>query len=405
LKVLFTSPILEYPAAGGPQLRIETSIRALAMISDLHVISRASRRQIGGIQGESYYRKICPNFKYPPLINTFENFPLFRKPISFLRRHFQIIDAAYLLWYAKKNNIDVVWFGFGNISYYLIKNFRKLSKNTKIVCDTDSVWSRFILRALPVVKNSDRRKQILNDGKKKEVEEFLLSELSDLTTAVSEVDAEYYRGLVFDQSKIQIFSNVIDVERYKENQEQPKGFKKPCIHLAGSFGVDSPMEWAARWFIEKAYPAIKREIPEITLYIVGRDSDKVLSDITDKSIVVTGRVHSVLPYLKNSDVAVVPLSFESGTRFKILEAGAAEVPIVSTTLGAEGIPVIHEQSILIADDETSFANEVIRVIKDKDLAKSLTTQCAEIINSRYSVKALASEGESVLKILNEAKCK
>lgn len=114
-------------------------------------------------------------------------------------------------------------------------------------------------------------------------------------------------------------------------------------------------------------------------------------------MVVKGRVDSVMPYLGNADVALVPLKFESGTRFKILEAGACGVPIVSTTLGAEGIPVVDGVHLLLADDAESFADAVVRVISDQRLAASLAANCSELVRENYGLDALRREAVLILR--------
>ena len=72
--------------------------------------------------------------------------------------------------------------------------------------------------------------------------------------------------------------------------------------------------------------------------------------------------------------------FESGTRFKILEAGACKTPIISTTLGAEGIPVIHDKEVLIADKAINFAKEIVNVLNDSELSNKLTKNCYDLIS-------------------------
>ena len=94
------------------------------------------------------------------------------------------------------------------------------------------------------------------------------------------------------------------------------------------------------------------------------------------------------------------MKFESGTRFKILEAGACKVSLVSTTLGAEGIPVVDGEHILIADDPKDFANAIIRVIDDKDLASKLAINCCDLVNEKFSVDSLAIEATKILEYLN-----
>jgi glycosyltransferase involved in cell wall biosynthesis len=110
-------------------------------------------------------------------------------------------------------------------------------------------------------------------------------------------------------------------------------------------------------------------------------------------------VDSVLPYLCHADVALVPLHFESGTRFKILEAGACGVPQVSTTLGAEGIPVVDGRDILIADRPEAFAGAILRLLEDKPLAARLAESCERLVREQFSVPRLGRDAKSILAYL------
>ena len=310
--------------------------------------------------------------------------------------------AEKIVKYAQDNNIRIIWFGYGNISYKLICKIKILSPCLKLVCDTDSVWSRFILRELPLQEDESLRKDILIRGKKKEDEEKILVNLCDITTAVSCVDADYYRAISDNPSRVHIFSNVIDSEDYKNTNIQilAKGERQPTIFLGGTFGhVHSPMDTATRWVLECVLPLVVKEIPEIRLLIVGRDSDVGFGHIKDNKIQVTGKVHSVLPYLLNSDVAIVPLKFESGTRFKILEAGICGVPIVSTSLGAEGLEVVDGESILIADDAENFARAIIKCINEATFSKKVADECKNLIELRYGLATLAHEANQILATL------
>ena len=98
----------------------------------------------------------------------------------------------------------------------------------------------------------------------------------------------------------------------------------------------------------------------------------------------------------------MPLKFESGTRFKILEAAACGVPIVSTSLGAEGLPVINEKHLLIADDADQFAAAIVRLINDRQLAQELARNCQELVRRAYSVERLEQEAMEILGYLSHA---
>lgn len=400
MKILFTSPILEHPAAGGPALRIENSIKALACICDLYIISRASGIAMSGKKAESFYRGLCRDFWFAPSARLSVN-KYVRKIQKEWRKawHFQS-DVRFIVDLVDKNHIDVLWCGFGNISFELIYKIKTLCPRLKIVCDTDSVWSRFVFRELPFEGDPKRLQKIEREGCRVEAWERKIVNLCEVTTAVSEVDAQYYRGIAEQPDRVMTFSNVIDLQTYAQIPSPVAGLKKPCIYLAGTFGhPHSPMDRAARWIIEEVLPLVKQEIPNVHFYMVGRNSQVVWGGLNDPAITVTGKVPSVLPYLCYADVAVVPLQFESGTRFKILEAGACRIPIVSTTLGAEGLPLAHGQEILLADTPKDFAKSIIKLIKDKILAGQLGLNCQKLVKKRFSVEYLMTEAQRILEIL------
>ncbi len=387
-KILFTSPELSHPPIGGPKLRIENSIKALRQVSELHIISQVSRSNMGGESAENFYRKLCANFEYAPSVSNMVSQDTAQK------------NAQFIAAYAEANAIDIIWFGYGNISFALMKLVKTLQPKLRIVCDTDSVWSRFILRELPYEPSAERRAQIQRAGDQKQQEEAEWVNFCDVTTAVSEVDANYYRALADDPKRIHLFSNVIDPASYNEQPPEPPGLRKPCLYLAGSFYADpSPMVRAARWMLDDILPRVQSIIPEIHFYIVGKGSREIFAGIESQHVTVTGQLPSVLPYLKHADVALVPLMFESGTRFKIMEAGVCEVPLVSTTLGAEGLPVVHGRDLLIADEASAFARAIIQLVKNKSLASNLAANCKQLISKFYSIDSLVREASTIIQFL------
>lgn len=403
MRILFTSPILEHPPAGGSQLRIENSIKALARVCDLRIVARTSRGLIGDAGAEDYFRRLGNEFGYSPCGARQSANRYLRKAQQFWRLTGGCgpeAEAEFLLDYAQKRDIDCIWFGYGNISFPLIKAVKMRQPNIRVVCDTDSVWSRFVLRELPFAKNPIRKWLIQRRGRQKEAEEKRWVNLCDVTTAVSDVDAGYYKMIALDPSRIHAFSNVIDLETYAVPPPAPVELRSPCIYLAGTFGhYHSPMDVAARWVLTDILPKVRKAVPNVHFYIVGRGSDRSLAHVRGPGVSVLGKVPSVLPYLCHADVSLVPLKFESGTRFKILEAAACRVPIVSTTLGAEGLEVQNRKHLLVADDADGFADAIIELIRDRSLANRLSVNCRDLIQKFYSVDRLEQQARGILEYL------
>ncbi len=248
------------------------------------------------------------------------------------------------------------------------------------------------MRSLPYLSGK-KYEEHLKDGLEKEREEVELLKISNIVTAVSQVDASYYKEIGGNESQIKIFSNAIDFSKYQD-EFQSIDIIHPCIYLAGTFG--GPMNVATQWILDDVMPIIIKKIPEIHLYIIGKGGDVIFGHLNSKNITVTGWVDSTIPYLVNANVSIVPLKFESGTRFKILEAAACKTPLVSTTLGAEGIPVSNGKHILIADDPVDFANSVCFLIANKYESEKIASRCYELIKSKYNIKNLVDEATEIL---------
>jgi len=400
MRILFTTPLLDHPPAGGPALRIENSIKALHRISELHLVSRVARPFLGGPAGEEFYRGTSHSFSYAPSVAGLSENRWIRDAQRVLRsRSATRNDAEFLVSSMKRNGIEILWAGYGNISFDVLVEVHRIAPSVKIVCDTDSVWSRFVLRRLPYVSSLSERRKIETEGRRKEEEERAWVNFCDITTAVSEVDAEYYRSLTNEPERVRIFSNVIDVDSYLEIPPPPPGHKRPNIYLAGTFGNNGPMDQAARWLVNNVLPIVRSEIPDMHVYLVGIAGDVSLADLAAAQVAITGKVPTVQPYLRHADVAVVPLFFESGTRFKILEAGACGIPVVSTTLGAEGLPLQNGNEILIADEPQAFARAIVRLVRDRPFAASMAAACRAFVEERHAIPQLVREGEAILDAL------
>lgn len=408
-KILFATPVLHHPPVGGPTLRIENAIKALSTIADVCLYCRLPVNNMGGPQALRFYQRLCHR------VVVAKNYAVESNWLSFIKRAankiltlcgqksvFHVYSAGEpenypdVIEAAKSFGADLIWLGYGNISYPLMRYIKEHS-DIPVVLDTDSVWSRFLLRGMPYAKTEVERKRIEHEGKAKEEEERWGTLLSDITTAVSDVDAGYYNRLAAQSGKVMIFSNVIDVQSYRHAPTPAPGTVHPNIYIAGTFWPGgSPMEHATRWVIDEVFPDLCLRFPNVQFNIVGKNSHLVFGDINVTGVRVLGEVPSVLPYLCHADVVLVPLKYESGTRFKILEAGACGRAVVSTTLGAEGIPITHGKDILIADDAQAFVDAVTRIILDADLGCSLGANLKKLVEEKYSLRQLEAEGFAII---------
>jgi glycosyltransferase involved in cell wall biosynthesis len=144
-----------------------------------------------------------------------------------------------------------------------------------------------------------------------------------------------------------------------------------------------------QWFIQEAYPAIRIQRPETVLDVVGSRPPRELIELSDKGlgINVTGYVKDPQPYLEQAGVFIVPLRAGGGMRVKILEALSRGLPLVTTTLGCEGIAVEHGKHVLIADTPEDFAQATLRLLADRALADELGRNGRQLIETTYDYRA------------------
>jgi polysaccharide biosynthesis protein PslH len=211
----------------------------------------------------------------------------------------------------------------------------------------------------------------------------------DQVVAVSREDAEQMRR-EYGISAVADVPTGVDTEFFRPRE----GAETAPHSLVFTGSMDwLPNEDAMQFFIREIMPRIRRRVPDVTLTIVGRDPFPSLIEQSrrDPAIIVTGRVEDVRPYIERAAAYVVPIRIGGGTRLKIYEAMAMRKPVVSTTVGAEGLPVRANAELLIADTPEEFAAACVRVLNDDALARMLGAQAAATVRARFGWDKVATE--------------
>jgi polysaccharide biosynthesis protein PslH len=154
---------------------------------------------------------------------------------------------------------------------------------------------------------------------------------------------------------------------------EPKQDKKQELAFSGNLEYE-PNYTAVRWFIRHVWPELRPRRADLTFRLIGRNEHAVSSLVNgDNRIVLSGPVDDAVTELARAQLSVVPVRAGSGTRVKIIEAWAAGLPVISTTIGAEGLPGRHGEHLLIADTPAAFLAAIERVLDSPDLQRSLGT--------------------------------
>ena len=171
--------------------------------------------------------------------------------------------------------------------------------------------------------------------------------------------------------------------------------RKPIVMFLGSMDWEANID-AVEYFCHDIWPAVRAAVPSARFRIVGRNPHARVVRLAGASVEVTGTVPSVVEYLKEAAVVVVPLRVGGGTRLKIFEAMAAGRAVVSTSVGAEGLDVSSGRDLMLADEPTGFAEAVAMLLNDSERRRTLGTAAARSA-SRYDWPAIAVSFEQILR--------
>lgn len=139
------------------------------------------------------------------------------------------------------------------------------------------------------------------------------------------------------------------------------------------------------YFYEHIFPLIRIKVPDVELYVVGRNPPKGIRGMShDKSVTVTGFVPDVRPYVSAASVFVCPLRAATGLPIKILEAMAMGLPVVATSKALEGVNARSDQDVLVSDDPEEFASLVVKLLLDEDLRRKFSGRGHKLVERNYN---------------------
>jgi glycosyltransferase involved in cell wall biosynthesis len=214
---------------------------------------------------------------------------------------------------------------------------------------------------------------------------------ASLTIAVSEEDRSRLEALA-PRAKTRAIPTGVDTSYF-----QPRGRPQIPQRLAFSGSMDwHPNEDAVVYFGEAILPRIRAQVPDVSFSIVGRNPTSRLQDAARRlGMIVTGTVDDVRPHLEEASVYVVPLRAGSGTRMKIFEALAMAKPVVSTTVGAEGLSLTHEKEFIAADGPQQFADAVVHLLHNRSQRNALGQAGRALVVERYSWDQVGRQFEAL----------
>jgi polysaccharide biosynthesis protein PslH len=204
-----------------------------------------------------------------------------------------------------------------------------------------------------------------------------------LCLATSDRDARLIRSMT--ETRVEVVPNGVDLDYFAAPQVQANA--RHAVVFTGAMR-HQPNAEGATWYARQVHPLVKTSFPDATFTIAGADPPANVQALASCSITVTGAVDDIRPWLAAAEVVAVPLWSGGGTRLKILEAFATGKPVVSTSIGAEGLDAQHGEHLLIADTPGEFAAAVGRLFNNRELSARLATAARGLVEERYGWDAI-----------------
>lgn len=269
-----------------------------------------------------------------------------------------------------------------------IDTIRKYCRNAKIVYDTVD------LRFLRLFRNAEltNDKNLFQLAKESKELELNLAKKADITLVVS----SYEKELLLHEDpalNIKIFSLIYPLSPPKRSFSDRSG-----ILFLGGF-QHSPNVDGVEWFVSEILPKIWDHIPGIKFFIVGDNPPKEIQELSSEDIVITGYISDLSFFFENCRVFVAPLRYGAGIKGKICHSMSYGLPVVTTSIGAEGFGITDGYHAMIADEIDNFSEKVIQLYQDEELWNNVSNNCIEYIKLNYSFEKSKDHIETLIESL------
>lgn len=354
MRILLISPYVPVPAQDGGSIRVVEIARGLAQHHEVGLaclggpVSTISRRQLADLGVELLAEAPLPDRRRAA-------FRSLRTGSSYYWSRFDSPTfAAELSEVARHGHFDTVQVEYTYMAHYAPDLGRPW------VLDAHNVESSLADQFAAGEGSRLYNRYAERESRLRRTEEAWAAQACGVLLAVSDDDAARFRTLA-PGVVVEVAPNGVDTARF--GPRAPDG--SPRALFVGKLDY-RPNAAALRWFIDEVLPLVRRRRPEFVLQVVGQVSETQRRDWSVPGVELLGRVDETEPLLAAAALSVVPLLHGSGTRLKVLESLGARCPVVTTSIGAEGLEVLDGVHARVADTAQEFAAAVGDVLDDPD---------------------------------------
>jgi glycosyltransferase involved in cell wall biosynthesis len=391
LRILFVTRHLPSRQSGSP-VRIRGLIAGLAERHTISVLSFVSpredhRRALDELRPYTDEVVVIPNERFG-LSRTAKRSMQLRslfgaKSFARLRHESQPFQKA-LDRLCERSSFDIIQVETCVMAHYAFPS------EPALILDEHNIEYEILRRTVGVAHGIPRKLHSYVDYLKLKAEEEASWRVADACAVTTPRDEAAIRQAV-PTARTAVVPNAADTEFYSPQASRPE----PATILFFGTIAHYPNTDGLLFFLDNVMPLLKRVRPDVRLLVVGPAPTPEIRRRAARDVIVTGEVPDVRPYLERAKVVIVPLRIGGGTRLKIVEAMAMAKPVVSTSLGAEGLEVTDGENILLADDARTFADRVARILGDDAVAMSLGSAGRRLVERSYDWNASARQLEAL----------
>jgi glycosyltransferase involved in cell wall biosynthesis len=408
-KLLIVIPYEFYPPKGGGALRCFYAVKELSKYFEVAVVTNQDINAFPKAKTEAFEGIKFYSTSTLPINYGFLKFILPAKILNFLffklffNRKRTAVNSIFLNFYPslqlalKEFKPEVVIFENLESLCFLSNIVRKFETTIKIIYEAHNV-DHILWKKLADADNNKVYKQYSADSLQIE---STLYQYTDCVVCVTKEDEAILSGLNKTDNQI-LYTTVasgVDVDIKTPSPNTIQHFPSKIL-FCGSLNYLPNIE-GVKWFYEKVMPILRARINDFEIVIIGNceNLDAFTYLKGDPHINLVGRVEDVAPYYHESMISIVPLLSGSGIRLKITESMSFGCPVISTTLGAEGI-AYDENSIVIADTPEQFADGIMLLLKDAALRNKLSKNGRLLVEQKYDWKILMNQFKEVVLLLS-----
>jgi glycosyltransferase involved in cell wall biosynthesis len=284
--------------------------------------------------------------------------------------------------------LDVVWLSRPHISIKYIEKVKNYTKAQILYYVHDLHYLRE-KRRYEIEKDPNA----LRESERLKAIEFSLFNRVDVILTPSNIEKKI---LLSELPGVNV--EAIPAYMYEELAEfsEIAGFRsRKDVLFLGGFGHPPNVD-GALWFLKEILPLLTASIPDLKFIIAGSKPPQNIQKLTSKNIVVTGFIKDLAPQFSDLRVFVSPLRYGAGVKGKIITSMSYGVPVVTTSVGAEGIGLEDRQNALIVDDAKKFAEAVLELYRDEDLWNRLSQNSLKFIKDNFSTKSAEEKISSII---------